>query len=176
MKIDDFKIGHRLNVSFALTIAMLAVVVALGATRLAMVSADVDATLNDHYRKIVQLNHVKDALDNQSRHLRNALLLTDESLAKAELDQVDRLGIQAASELEQLGASLQLPAAQALFGRIGQAGAGFGAERGHVVRLARAGQKEQASAVADRHGQQAAGVSRRHRPARQRPESHKMRA
>jgi methyl-accepting chemotaxis protein len=147
MKIEDFKIGHRLNVSFGLTIAMLAMVVGLAATRLAMVSGDIDATVNDHYRKIGQLNQVKDDLDEQSRHLRNALLLTDGALAKAELEQVDRLGIQAASELEQLGASLRLPAAQALFGRIGQAGVGFGAERDQVLRLARAGQKDQASAA-----------------------------
>ena len=147
MKIQDLKIGHRLNVSFALTIAMLAVVVTLGATRLAMVSADVDATVNDHYGKIGQLNQVKNALDKQSRHLRDALLLTDGSQVKAELDQVDRLGIQAASGLEQLGASLRLPEAQTLFGRIGQAGAAFGAERAQVLRLTRAGQKEHASAV-----------------------------
>ena len=147
MKIEDFKIAHRLNVSFALTIAMLAVVVALGATRLAMVSADVEAAVNDHYPKIGQLNEVKDALDKQARHLRNALLLPEGAQVKAELDQVDRLGIRAAGALEQLGASLQLPEAQALFGRIGQAGAAFGAERDQVLRLARAGQKEQASAV-----------------------------
>jgi methyl-accepting chemotaxis protein len=147
MKIVDFKIGHRLNVSFALTIAMLAVVVALGATRLAMVSADVDATVNDHYRKIGQLNQVKDALEKQSRHLRNALLLTDGAQVKAELDQVDQRGFEAASGLEQLGAGLQLPEAQTLFGRIGRAGADFGAERDQVLRLTRAGQKEHASAV-----------------------------
>jgi methyl-accepting chemotaxis protein len=147
MKIVDFKIGHRLNVSFGLTIAMLAIVVALGATRLAMVSADVDATLNDHYRKIGQLNQVKDALDKQSRHLRNALLLTDGSQVKAELDQVDQLGIAAAGGLEQLGTTLQLPEAQTLFGRLDQAGAAFSAERDQVLRLTRTGQKEHASAV-----------------------------
>ncbi len=147
MKIEDFRIGHRLNASFGLTIAMLAMVVALGATRLAMVSADVDATINDHYGKIGRLNQVKGALGDQARHLRNALLLTDGAQAKAELDRVDQLGIQAAGDLEQLGASLKLPEAQALFGRIGEAGAGFGAERDQVLRLARAGQKEHASAV-----------------------------
>jgi methyl-accepting chemotaxis protein len=147
MKIANLKIGHRLNLSFALTIAMLAVIVALGASRLAIVSGDIDVTVNDHYQKIGALNQIKGELDQQSRHLRNALLLADASLIKAELDKVDQLSAQVASELEQVGARLQLPEAHTQFSRVGQAGAGFGAEREQVVRLARAGQKDQASAL-----------------------------
>ena len=54
----------------------------------------------------------------QSRHLSNALLQADPALARAELDQADQLGTQAAAALEQLDSSLQLPGAQALFGRV----------------------------------------------------------
>jgi methyl-accepting chemotaxis protein len=146
MNIANLKIGHRLNISFALTIAMLAVVVALGASRFAIVSGDIDVTVNDHYQRISELNQVKAGLDLQARHLRNALLLGDPSLIKAELDKVDQLSTQVAAQLEQLGARLKAPEAQTLFGRIGQAGASFAAEREQVVRLARAGQKDEASA------------------------------
>jgi methyl-accepting chemotaxis protein len=147
MKITNLKIGHRLNISFALTIAMLAVVVALGASRLAIVSGDVDATVNDYYQKVTDLNQVKGALDLQARHLRNALLLDDAALARAELDKADQLAITVASDFQQVGARLKAPEARALLGRATQAGASFNAEREQVARLARAGQKEQATAV-----------------------------
>jgi methyl-accepting chemotaxis protein len=147
MKIEDFKIGHRLNVSFGLTIAMLAVVVALGASRLATLSGDIDVTVNDHYQKIGALHQIKGELERQSRHLNNALLLSDAGPVKAELDAVDQLSTQVSSELEQLAAGIALPEAQSLFGRIGQADTGFGVVRGQVVKLARAGQKDQAAAL-----------------------------
>ncbi|MES2759366.1 MAG: methyl-accepting chemotaxis protein [Pseudomonadota bacterium] len=147
MNIADLKIGQRLNISFALTFAMLAVVVALGASRLASVSGDIDVTVNQHYQRIGELSLLKNTLERQSRHLRNALLLGDAAPARAELDAVDQLSAQATREFDQLGARLALPQAQALFGRIAAAGASFGAERDKVVRLARLGQKDEAGAV-----------------------------
>jgi methyl-accepting chemotaxis protein len=144
MNIANLKIGHRLNVSFALTIAMLAVVVALGASQLARVSGDIGVTVNDHYQKISDLNRIKGALELQARHLRNALLQGDAALIKAELDQVDQLGVTAAHEFERLRAGLPPALTQTLLQHIDQAGASFGAERAQVVRLARAGQKDQA--------------------------------
>jgi methyl-accepting chemotaxis protein len=147
MKITDIKIGHRLNISFALTIAMLAVVVALGASRLAVVSRDIDATVNDHYRKISELNQIKGKLELQSRHLRNAVLLPDARQVRAELDLAGQLGITAAAELERFGAALRLPAAQALFASLRGAALPFDAAREQVERLARSGQKDAAGAL-----------------------------
>jgi methyl-accepting chemotaxis protein len=147
MNISDLKIGQRLNLSFALTIALLAVVVAVGASRLAIISADIDVTLNQHYQRVSELNGIKGTLERQSRHLRNALLLGDGAPARAELDAVDQLGAEAARELTQLGTRLSLPQAQALHARIGAAGAAYATERDQVVKLARAGQKEQAGAM-----------------------------
>ncbi len=155
MNIANLKIGHRLNISFALTIAMLVVVVSLGSWRLASVSGDVDVTINDHYQKIDALNQVKGLLELQARQLRDALLAGDPALAMAGLDKVDRISAQVAGQLEQLGARLQAPQAQTLFGSVRDSGARFGAERAQVVKLARAGAKDAASKLPMEASQQA---------------------
>jgi methyl-accepting chemotaxis protein len=147
MRIADLKIGQRLNIAFALTIALLAVVVAVGASRLASVSGHIDVTVNQHYQRISELNVVKGTLERQSRHLRNAMLLGEGAPARAQLDAVDQLAAEATRALDQFGERLALPEAQALHGRIGAAGAAFAADRNQVVRLARAGQKDQAGAL-----------------------------
>jgi methyl-accepting chemotaxis protein len=147
MKISDLKIGHRLNVSFALTIALLAVVVALGASRLAVVSGAIDDTINGRYQRIAELTHVKNILEQQSRHLHNALLLPDGARARSELDAVAQLGADAARDLEQLAARLPAPDAKALLAQVAETGAGVGAARDQVVRLLRIGQKDEAVAA-----------------------------
>ena len=147
MKIADLKIGQRLNISFALTIAMLAVVVGLGASRLAAISGDIDVTVNHHYQRISELSRIKGMLDQQSRHLRNALLSGAGAPARAELDAVDQLAAQVRRELDQVGARLPLPQARELLGGISAAGASFALERDRVVQLARSGQKDQAGAL-----------------------------
>ncbi len=146
MKIANLKIGHRLYLSFALTIVLLAVVVALGASRLAVVSRAIDVTVNGHYQRITELTAIRSSLDQQSRHLRNALL-ADGARARAELDAADQLGADAARGLDQLGERLPQAESKALLARIAEAGASFGAARAEVVRLARAGQKADAGAA-----------------------------
>jgi methyl-accepting chemotaxis protein len=147
MKITDIKIGHRLNISFALTIVMLALVVALGASRLAVVSDDIDASVNDHYRKIHELNQIKGVLELQSRHLRNAVLLADGARVSAELGQAGQLAERAAAELERFGATLRQPEAKAMFGSVRDAGVRYDVARGQVEGLARAGRKDEAGAL-----------------------------
>ena len=147
MTIANLKIGQRLNISFALSFAMLALVVGMGAWRLAAVSGDIDVTLNEHYQTISELTAAESALDLQSSHLRNALLQGDAALAKAELDKADQLGMQVAAALDQIAPRLQLAEAQSLFGRVQAAGAVFVTARDQVMRLVRAGQKDQARAL-----------------------------
>jgi methyl-accepting chemotaxis protein len=147
MKIANLKIGQRLHLAFALSVAMLAVVVALGAARLSALGGEFDLSVNHHYRSISALNAAHGALVLQSGHMSNALLQADPALARAELEQADRLGTQAAARLDQLGPRLRLPAAQALLGRLQASGAIYHAAREQVARMARAGQKEGAGAA-----------------------------
>jgi methyl-accepting chemotaxis protein len=147
MKIANLKIGQRLHLAFALSFAMLAVVVALGAARLSALGGEFDLTLNDYYRTISELNTAHAALVLQSGHMSTALLQTDPPLARADLDQADGLGMQAATTLEHLGPRLRSAEAQALFGRVQASGAVYNTAREQAMRMARAGQKEQAGAA-----------------------------
>ena len=128
MKIADVKIGNRLNVSFALTIAMLAVVVALGASRLTAISTGVDAAVKENFAAVDEIGSARAALEQQSRHLRNALLTGDGARTVAELDAADRAGAQADALLSR---------------RADTPGhTEFTLQRERVARLARAGQKD----------------------------------
>ncbi|GGE75926.1 methyl-accepting chemotaxis protein [Massilia psychrophila] len=147
MKTANLKIGQRLNIAFALSFAMLALVAGLGAARLAALGGDFDVTLNHHYRNIADLGAAQGALVLQSRHLSHALLQADAALARAEFDKADRLGLQAAAGLDAVGSRLRLPEAQALFGHVQASAVAYSAALGHVVQLARASQNEQAGAA-----------------------------
>jgi len=147
MKIADLKIGHRLNISFALTIAALAVVVALGASRLAMVSGEIDLTVNDRYDKISLLNDIQTNLNVQARDLRNALLLPEAARAQAELAKVDQADAGLKRDFELLDSRIRVPAARELLRTIGQARDTFAPVRERLSALIRAGQKDAAATL-----------------------------
>ncbi|MES2128179.1 MAG: methyl-accepting chemotaxis protein [Pseudomonadota bacterium] len=146
MKIADVKIGQRLTISFALTTGMLAVVVAVGATRLGLTSREIDVTVNDRYAKISELNIAKNKIDLQARHLANALLV-DDAAAKADMDQAEQIARDVGARLDKLGETLQLPAAQTLLRDIGAARNGFSPQRDKVIRLIREGKRDDAIAA-----------------------------
>ncbi|MES2148392.1 MAG: methyl-accepting chemotaxis protein [Pseudomonadota bacterium] len=147
MNIANMKIGHRLNISFALTIALLALVVAVGASRLAVVSTAIDLTVGDRYEKISLLNQARNTLELQARTLRNALLSTDSQLAAGELASAEALTADVARQFDQVSTRIRLPAARALLARVELARAAFASSRDKLIALARAGRKDEAAAL-----------------------------
>ena len=141
MNIANMKIGHRLNISFGLTIAMLAVVVAVGAWYLHATSEAIAQTINERYDKISALNAVKGKLDLQARSLRNAMLSNDDAFARSELAAVDRLGVDAARAVGAIDQQIRLPAGRVLLADILIKQAQYAQSRARTVALVRAGDK-----------------------------------
>ncbi|MYN06889.1 methyl-accepting chemotaxis protein [Pseudoduganella aquatica] len=144
MKIADIKIGHRLTIAFSLTIVLIAIVVAVGASRLQTVSDEIGLTIGDRYSKIDLLNDIKDASNLQATGLREALLVPDAASAQQALEQSVASGKQADADLAKLDAVVALPEGRALLGRIQAARASYAASAAQVLGQIKAGDREAA--------------------------------
>ncbi|MES2257192.1 MAG: methyl-accepting chemotaxis protein [Pseudomonadota bacterium] len=145
MRIANIKIGHRLTIAFSLTIVLLAVVVAVGATRLTAVGNEIDVTINDRYQKISLLNQNKDAMNRQAASLRNALLMSDPAAVRGEIAQVGQTGQEADAALEKLGNMPQATQARSLLDAIHAARSAYGASRERLLAQLGAGDKTAAA-------------------------------
>jgi methyl-accepting chemotaxis protein len=144
MKLTNLKIGQRLNLAFALTIALLALVVVLGATGLKQLGDAVDLTVGELDRQVSVLNRTRHSLELLAMQLRNATLLSDAAALKDELDQVDRLSVEIARASRELGTGPHAATLEPLLAPLAASRAAFEPGRDELVALLRGGHKEQA--------------------------------
>ena len=144
MRIADIKIGQRLTFVFSLTVLVLAMVVAVGTSKLNLISAEINLTVNDRYQKISELSIIKDAIDQQARSLRNILLMSDSDQINEQIASIESTTKQVSLDLDKLGASLTVPQAKKQFEAIIDARAKFAPGRDQLVSLVKAGNKEYA--------------------------------
>jgi methyl-accepting chemotaxis protein len=147
MNIANIKIGHRLTIAFSLTVALMAIVVAVGVTRLQAVSGEIGVTIGDRYNKISLLNEVKNSSNQQARSLRNMLLMQDTAAAKAELEQAEQSVKAAEAHLARLDSLLKLPEARALLARIAATRASYAAGTAVLLAQFKAGERDSAIAT-----------------------------
>ncbi|KQX01486.1 chemotaxis protein [Massilia sp. Root418] len=147
MNIANIRIGPRLTIAFSLTVVLMAVVVAVGVSRLQAVSAEIGLTVGDRYTKISLLNDIKHASNQQARSLRNMLLIQDAAQADTELAQVEQSIRQADADLARLDSLVTLPDARALLGRIAATRAAYAAGTALLVQQFKAGGREAAIAT-----------------------------
>jgi methyl-accepting chemotaxis protein len=146
MNISNLKIGHRLTIAFSLTTLLMAVVVIVGSLGLRATSNEITLTIQDRYMKIGLLNEVKDHVLQQSRGLRDLLLL-DAAEAGAEYAAISERSKQIGARLDQLGGLLHQPQALTLFRELSEARAIYSPLRDQMVAAVKAGDKEAATAL-----------------------------
>jgi len=73
----NLKIGVRLGVGFAITLALLVAVAVTGVARIGQLSDNLDELVNDNYPKTVLANSVVRAINVIARNLRNAVIYSD---------------------------------------------------------------------------------------------------
>jgi methyl-accepting chemotaxis protein len=144
MKIADIKIGQRLTFAFSLTVLVLAIVVAVGTTKLSLISTEINLTVNDRYQRINELSMIKDEIDQQARSLRNILLMSDPEDINQQIASIESITKKVAGELDALGSVLKMPQAKKQFQAITDAREKFGPGRDQLVSLVKAGNKEYA--------------------------------
>jgi methyl-accepting chemotaxis protein len=147
MNIENIKIGHRLTLAFTLTIILLAAEVIVGTGRLSAVSKEVDLTIHDRYLKISLLNDIKDAANQQTRSLRNALLLQDAGAVKTEMDQVEKSGKEADAAQAKLDTIIALPEARKLLAAVNEARSKYTSSMGRMLGQLKGGDRDAAIAT-----------------------------
>ncbi|MYM22089.1 HAMP domain-containing protein [Duganella sp. FT135W] len=146
MNIANLKIGHRLTIAFSLSTLLLAIVVTVGALGLRATSSEIDLTISDRYLKISLLNQVKDNVAQQSRSLRD-LLLVDAGETGAAFDSIAERSKDIRALLDQLGAIVHAPQGVALLKEVNDARAVYSPLRDQMVAAVKAGDKEAARAL-----------------------------
>jgi methyl-accepting chemotaxis protein len=144
MNFSNLKIGHRLTIAFSLSTLLLVIVVTVGAWGLGATSNEIKLTIDDRYMKIGLLNDVKDHVAQQSRSLRD-LLLIDASEAGAEYASIEQRSKEIRALLDQLGGVLHQPQALVLFNELNDARGAYSPLRDRMIAAVKAGDKETAT-------------------------------
>jgi methyl-accepting chemotaxis protein len=79
----NLKVGVRLGIGFAITLALLIVISSISYLRLNALSEDIDSMANDRFPKVLQANSIIDSINVIARQLRNAYIFTGAEQQKA---------------------------------------------------------------------------------------------
>jgi methyl-accepting chemotaxis protein len=85
--LNNLKIGLRLGIGFAITLALLITISVVSYTRLSSLNNDIEDMVKDKFPKTVMANDVIDAINTIARRLRNAYIFTGADSQK-EIDQI----------------------------------------------------------------------------------------
>lgn len=86
--LKNLRIGVRLGMGFGVIALLLVAIAAIGITRLDMLNARLDETVNVLYPKTVLANEMIDSANVAARAIRNIILMDDYELIKNELDRI----------------------------------------------------------------------------------------
>jgi methyl-accepting chemotaxis protein len=86
----NLKVGTRLGLGFAVLIVMLLVVACIGMLRLSEFNSDVDELANDKYVKASMVNEINFRTMDNSRIIRNLVLLTDDKSKASNKENYDK--------------------------------------------------------------------------------------
>ncbi|WP_167761483.1 methyl-accepting chemotaxis protein [Duganella callida] len=140
MNITNLKIGHRLTIGFSLTTLLMAVVVIVGVLALGATSREMAFTIHDRYMKIGLLSQVKDEVNQQSRSLRD-LLLVEPPQAEQIYPAIAQRSKNIGELLDRVGATLHAPQGVALLKEVGVARARYSPLRDQMVAAFKSGDR-----------------------------------
>ncbi len=81
--LNNLKIGVRLGLGFAVTLALLITIAAVAISNISVLNNDVQMMTNDRFPKTVQANEIIDSINNVARLLRNAYIYNGAEQQKA---------------------------------------------------------------------------------------------
>ncbi len=142
MTLSNLRIGARLALGFALTIAIMLAMSLIGISRIQQTAAHTDNIVNDRYAKVALINDMRSQVNRGSQALRNAMLTPDAVQTQEFLRQMadaDRLGGEAAQKLGQV---IRSQAIKTIFAQQQSAFDAFKVQRDKVIAQYRSGDRE----------------------------------
>jgi methyl-accepting chemotaxis protein len=135
---DNVRIGRRLAAGFSIVILLLLAVAAVGISRIVAVIDNTELILHDRYAKVALAHGIENAVNQQGRALRTALIATDVEVVNGELAKVLAADVQVAKSAEQLQSAIRNEKGQAELQALLSASAAYRARQARLVELARA--------------------------------------
>ena len=140
--LNNLKIGVRLGIGFAVTLALLIAIAVVGYTRIQSLNAEVDSLVNDRFPKTVQSNSVIDALNTIARQLRNAYIYSGAESQKS-LDAIPELRKVITDNLAALEKTIRSEGGKALLKKVGESRAVYVVTQDKFMELLKAGKRDE---------------------------------
>jgi methyl-accepting chemotaxis protein len=144
--LNNLKIGVRLGIGFAVTLALLIAIAVVGITRISAMNAEVDSLVKDKFQKTVQANDIIDAVNTVAVQLRNGYILKDAEAQKA-LDTIPEQRKIISDRLEKLDKTITSDKGRDLLGKVKAARTGYVAAQEKYMDLLKTTKRDEAAAL-----------------------------
>jgi methyl-accepting chemotaxis protein len=148
-RLKNLRIGTRLGLAFAAILALAAVVVAIGITRLAAVTQSLSQVGADRIPKIQQVGGMVDDVNLIARELRNTMIWTDTAKVATAVDTVQAARARISKSLEALTATTRSDEGRKRLAEVVTARAAYAPVQEEVMALVRNGRRNEAVALLD---------------------------
>ncbi|MFA7279654.1 MAG: methyl-accepting chemotaxis protein [Sterolibacterium sp.] len=140
--LNNLKIGVRLGIGFAVTLALLITISVVSYSRLAMLNAEIEDMVLVDFPKVVQSNDMLDAIHVIGRLLRNAYIYTGAEQQKA-LDQIPEQRKIISDRLEKLEKSITSEKGKEILKKVGAARVAYVASMDQFLEFLKAGKRDE---------------------------------
>jgi len=121
LNIQNLRIGTRLGLSFAILLALLVAMAAVGIQELAKVAKDTEMIAHDRLIKVTLAQTIENEVNRQSRAIRTALIANDKKVVAAELEKIKDSTPRITDAVTRLQATVDTAEGQEALTRLNQA-------------------------------------------------------
>ena len=144
--LNNLKIGVRLGIGFAVTLALLITIAVVGVTRISSLNGQIENLVNDQFPKTVLANDMVDSINTIARRLRNAYIFTGAE-AQKELDAIPEQRKIISDRIEKLEKVVTSEKGKETLKRVTTARPAYVAQQDKYIEALKAGKKDEASAL-----------------------------
>jgi methyl-accepting chemotaxis protein len=144
--LNNLKIGVRLGIGFAITLALLITIAVVGVTRISALNGEIESLVNDQFPKTVLANDMIDAINTIARRLRNAYIFTGAESQK-ELDAIPEQRKVISERIEKLEKVVTSDKGKEILKRVTAARPLYVAQQDKFIDLLKTGKRDEAAAL-----------------------------
>jgi methyl-accepting chemotaxis protein len=140
--LNNLKIGIRLGIGFAVTLALLITIATVSYIRLDALNENIELMVKDRFPKTVQANDIIDAINNIARQLRNAYIMSGTEQQKA-LDAIPGQRKIITENLEKLDKSITSEKGKEILKKIHAGRSAYVAQQDKFLELLKANKRDE---------------------------------
>ncbi|WP_269106687.1 methyl-accepting chemotaxis protein [Massilia sp. TS11] len=144
MNIRNLRIGQRLAIGFGVVIALLVVLASLSYVRISSLNKEVSTLVNSRYPNTVMANQVKSDVNDATRSILSALIISDPKQLNKELDNIGARMSSANKAIDTLQKSTQEGQGQEILKQLSAVRDKFGPAATSLVEMIKGDQKDEA--------------------------------